>query len=118
MTTSSPGANVSQVPGKTEGSKTMDAKERVDRLMVQKLQIDARLSNARAQLSKQGRRDEARRKIIAGAWLLKLNSGDWQKVGEKLRDAGMLDVRDERLFSLDESRSVRAQSDAVPPAVL
>jgi hypothetical protein len=96
----------------------MDTKERVEKLMIQKLQIEARLSNARAQLSKQDRRDEARRKIIAGAWLLKINSGDWRQVGEKLREAGMLDVRDEGLFGLDISRSVRAQSDAVPPAVL
>ena len=96
----------------------MDTKERVEKLMIQKLQIEARLSNARAQLSKQDRRDEARRKITEGAWSLKINWGDWRQVGEKLREAGMLDVRDEGLFGLDISRSVRAQSDAVPPAVL
>lgn len=96
----------------------MGAKEKVNRLMVQKAQIDARLSNARAQLSKQQRKDEARRKIIAGAWALKMHGGDWRRVGERLREAGMLDARDVALFGLEESGSTFQQSSIVPPAVL
>ncbi len=96
----------------------MDAKEKVNRLLVQKAQIDARLSDARARLSKQQRKDEARRKIIAGAWALKMHGGDWQQVGERLREAGMLDARDVALFGLEESRSASPQSGIVPPAVL
>ncbi len=94
----------------------MDAKARLDRLMTQRAQIDARLSTARAQVSRQERRDETRRKIIAGAWALKSLGGDWQRVGEKLRAANMLDARDFTLFGLGENQSV-AQSDAKPPAV-
>ncbi len=70
----------------------------------------------RAQLARQERRDETRRKIIAGSWALKMLGGDWLRVGEKLRDAGMLDGRDVSLFGLGENRSTQ-QSDAKPPSV-
>jgi hypothetical protein len=95
----------------------MKMSERVDRLEKQKAQLDARLSNARAVLAKQARRDETRRKIIAGAWAYDFLGHDWRKVGERLRNAGMLDVRDERLFGLDDHRSASPQSDSSPPAV-
>lgn len=94
----------------------MDAKTRMERLVLRRAQIDARLSTARAQVSRQERRDETRRKIIAGAWALKTLGSDWLRVGEKLRAAGMLDARDYALFGLGENRSV-AQSDAKPPSV-
>ncbi len=94
----------------------MDAKARVERLVVQRAQIDARLATMRAQASRQGRRDETRRKIIAGAFALKMFGGDWERVGEKLREAGMLDVRDFSLFGLGVNRSA-SQSDAKPPSV-
>ena len=92
----------------------MDAKTRLERLMVQREQLDARLTTTRSQVSRQERRDETRRKIIAGAWALKMLGGHWQQVGEELRDAGMLDVRDFGLFGLDANRSVQAQSDIKP----
>lgn len=91
----------------------MEAKERIDRLVAKKLQLDAQLSSARAKLLNQERRNEVRRKIIAGAWLLKMNAGDWRKIGEKLRDAGMLDARDAKLFGLEESPLVPTQSQPV-----
>jgi hypothetical protein len=94
----------------------MDAKTRIDRIMVQRAQLDARLSTLRVQLTRQERRDETRRKIIAGAWAFKMLGGDWQRVGQKLRDVGMLDFRDAPLFGLGDNRSVK-QSDAEPPSV-
>ena len=94
----------------------MDAKARLDRLTTQRAQLDARLATTRAQVSRQERRDETRRKIIAGAWALKTLGGDWRSVGEKLRAASMLDARDYSLFGLGENQSVK-QSDAKPPVV-
>ena len=84
----------------------MDAKTRVERLIVHRAQLDARLANARAEMSRQERRDETRRKIIAGVWAFKTLGSDWQRVGEELREAGVLDVRDFKLFGLDDYRSV------------
>ena len=95
----------------------MDAKTRVDRLMMQRAQLDARLANAKAEMTRQERRDETRRKIIAGACVFKMLGSDWRQVGEKIRDAGMLDARDVRLFGLDDNRSVLARSAIEPPAV-
>lgn len=93
----------------------MDAKARLDRLMTKRAQLDARLSTARAQVSRQERRDETRRKIIAGAWAFKTHGEDWRRVGEKLRAANMLDARDYALYGLGENQSV-TQSDAKPPS--
>ncbi len=93
----------------------MDAKTRLERLEVRRAQLDARLSSVRAQVSRQERRDETRRKIIAGAWVFKTHGEDWQRVGEKLRAANMLDARDFTLFGLGENQSVK-QSDAKPPS--
>ena len=95
----------------------MDAKTKVDRLMMQRAQLDARLATAKAEMTRQERRDETRRKIIAGACVFKMLGSDWRQVGEKIRDAGMLDARDVRLFGLDDNRSVSARSDIEPPAV-
>lgn len=92
----------------------MNTTEKINRLVQQKAQIDARLANARAQFSKQSRRDEARRKIIAGAWAFDFLGRDWCRVGEHLRGAGMLDARDAALFGLDSIRSAREQPDANP----
>lgn len=94
----------------------MDAKTKVERLMMQRAQLDARLANARAQMTRQERRDETRRKIIAGVWAFKMLGNDWQRVGEKLRDAGILDARDASLFGIANSRSVK-QSDGESPPV-
>ena len=93
----------------------MDAKARLDRLTTQRAQLDARLATTRAQVSRQERRDETRRKIIAGAWAFKTLGEDWRRVGEKLRAANMVDARDFTLFGLGENQSV-AQSDAKPPS--
>ena len=95
----------------------MDAKTKVDRLMMQRAQLDARLATAKAEMTRQERRDETRRKIIAGACVFRMLDSDWRQVGEKIRDAGMLDARDVRLFGLDDNRSVLARSDIEPPAV-
>lgn len=95
----------------------MDAKTKVDRLMMQRAQLDARLATAKAEMTRQERRDETRRKIIAGACFLRMFDSDWKRVGEKIRNAGMLDARDVRLFGLDDNRSVLARSDIEPPAV-
>ena len=95
----------------------MDAKTKVDRLMMQRAQLDARLATAKAEMTRQERRDETRRKIIAGACVFRMLDSDWRRVGEKIRDAGMLDSRDATLFGLDDNRSVWAQSDIEPPAV-
>jgi hypothetical protein len=94
----------------------MDAKTRMERLVLRRAQLDARLSTARAQVSRQERRDETRRKIIAGAWAFKTLGEDWRRVGEKLRAASMLDARDSALFGLGDNQSVK-QSDAKPPVV-
>ena len=95
----------------------MDAKTRIERLTMQRAQLDARLANAKAEMTRQELRDETRRKIIAGACFLRMLDSDWKRVGEKIRDAGMLDVRDAGLFGLDDNRSVSTRSDIEPPAV-
>ena len=72
--------------------------EQIGRLLAKRSELDARLATARATATRQERRDETRRKIIAGAMLLKQHGNDWRKVGEQLRLAKMLEPRDYALF--------------------
>ena len=83
----------------------MDPKEKLAKLLMQRSQIDAKVANARVLATTQERRDETRRKIIAGAWMFKAHGHDWQKVGQKLREAGMLEAKDESLFGFNDRQS-------------
>ena len=76
--------------------------EQIERLLAKRAELDARLATARATATRQERRNETRRKIIAGGMILKMNGYDWGKVGEQLRAANMLDLRDYPLFGIAE----------------
>jgi hypothetical protein len=74
---------------------------------IQKMQAQREKLNARIQLLKNkqasdARKQDARRKILAGAYLIEvLHHGDVRAVGEMLAQAGFLEERDRVLFGLD-----------------
>lgn len=72
--------------------------EQIGRLLAKRSEIDARLATARSTATRQERRDETRRKIIAGAMVLKQHGGDWRRVGDQLRLEKLLEPRDYVLF--------------------
>lgn len=72
--------------------------EQISRLLAKRAELDARLATARSTATRQERRDETRRKIIAGAMVLKQHGGDWRRVGDQLRFEKMLEPRDYALF--------------------
>lgn len=72
--------------------------EQISRLLAKRAELDARLATARSTATRQERRDETRRKIIAGAMLLKQHGNDWRRVGDQLRVANLLEPRDYALF--------------------
>lgn len=75
-----------------------NVQEQISRLLARRAELDARLATARSTATRQERRDETRRKIIAGAMVLKQHGGDWRRVGEQLRLEKILEPRDYALF--------------------
>jgi len=57
-----------------------DFNDRIKQLEEKKQQINARIQKLKAQESEKKRKQETRRKILLGAWVLnKIEKGDWSK---------------------------------------
>ncbi len=71
-------------------------------LEAKRLRIVARIQRLKGLASAEERQRDTRRKIIAGAYLIRLMGGDLKRVGARLREADMLAERDAPLFGLGE----------------
>ncbi len=57
-----------------------DLNDRIKQLEEKKQQINARIQKLKAQESEKKRKQDTRRKILLGAWVLnKIEKGDWSK---------------------------------------
>lgn len=69
-------------------------------------QTENRLNALRSRQARIDRAKETRRLVLAGKWLLRLHQDDWQKVGQRLTQAGLLvSERDKKLFDAKQPRN-------------
>lgn len=76
------------------------SKANLEKLLEQRVQLEARIQQARNREAAEERKRDTRRKILAGAYVIKLAENDLQRVGKELISAGMLEPRDYALFGL------------------
>ena len=76
-------------------------KEKMQELEARKRILDARIQSIRTRTAKQERALDTRRKILAGAYFIKLLGGDLRRVGVRLKEANFLEARDEGLFGIE-----------------
>jgi large subunit ribosomal protein L7/L12 len=77
-----------------------EAKAKLRELEARRVRLAARIQRMRGRMSAEERKKDTRRKILAGAYLIRLMGGDLQRVGRRLREAGFLNFRDAQLFGL------------------
>jgi hypothetical protein len=76
------------------------SKANLEKLLEQRAQLEARIQQTRNRETAEERKRDTRRKILAGAYVIKLAENDLQRVGKELIVAGMLEPRDYALFGL------------------
>lgn len=74
--------------------------ETIQKMEAQRAKLDARIHLLKNRKNAEERKKDTRRKILAGAYLIKQMNGDLQHLGHCLNDAGFLDDRDRALFNL------------------
>lgn len=78
------------------------SKPSLEKLLQQKAELEARIQQTRNREAALERARDTRRKVLAGAYVIKLAENDLQKVGRELIAAGMLDAKDYVLFGIDD----------------
>ena len=76
------------------------SKPNLNKLLQQKADLEARIQQTKNREAMEERKRDTRRKILAGAYVIKLADNDLQKLGKELISAGMLEPRDYALFGL------------------
>ena len=76
--------------------------EKLQALEKRRKYLDARIQGIRARTAKQERARDTRRKILSGAYFIKLVGGDLKRVGLRLKEAGFLQPLDYELFGISE----------------
>lgn len=82
-----------------------DAGLKLKLLEARRERIAARIQRLRGRANAEERKRDTRRKILAGAYLIRLMGGDLKRVGLRLREAGYLERRDAGLFCLDPDKA-------------
>jgi hypothetical protein len=77
-----------------------DADLKLKRMEARRERLAARIQQLRGRANAQERKRDTRRKILAGAYLIRFMGGDLKRVGLRLREAGYLSSRDADLFEL------------------
>ena len=77
------------------------SKPNLNKLLQQKTELEARIQQTRNREAMEERKRDTRRKILAGAYVIKLAENDLQKLGRELISAGMLGPRDYALFGME-----------------
>lgn len=79
-----------------------DADLKLKLLEARRARIAARIQRLRGRTAADERKRDTRRKILAGAYLIRLMGGDLERVGKRLMDAGyIISDRDAALFGLE-----------------
>jgi phage terminase small subunit len=76
------------------------SKPNLDKLLQQRAELEARIQQTRNYEMAEERKRDTRRKILAGAYVIKLAENDLKKLGRELIAAGMLEPRDFALFGV------------------
>lgn len=77
------------------------SKSNLERLLQQKAELEARIQQTKHREAAEERKRDTRRKILAGAYVIRLAEGDLKKLGEELITVGMLEQRDYALFGVE-----------------
>jgi len=81
------------------------SKPNLSKLLQQKAELEARIQQTKNREAMEERKRDTRRKILAGAYVIKLADNDLKKLGNELVSAGMLEPRDYTLFGLENGSS-------------
>lgn len=81
------------------------SKPNLNKLLQQKAELEARIQQTKNREAMEERKRDARRKILAGAYVIKLGDNDLKKLGKELISAGMLEPRDYALFGVENDSS-------------
>lgn len=81
------------------------SKTNLEKLLEQRAQLETRIQQTRNRDAAEERKRDTRRKILAGAYVIKLAKNDLQQVGKELIAEGMLDQRDYALFGLSATET-------------
>lgn len=84
-----------------QGGPMENADLKLKRLEARRERLAARIQRIRGRANADERKRDTRRKILAGAYLIRLMGGDLKRVGLRLREAGYLAERDAGLFCLE-----------------
>ncbi|MFZ6845541.1 hypothetical protein [Undibacterium sp. RuTC16W] len=76
------------------------SKPNLNNLLQQKAELEARIQQTKNREIAEERKRDTRRKILAGAYVIKLADNDLKKLGKELIAAGMLEPRDYTLFGV------------------
>lgn len=79
------------------------SKTNLEKLLEQRAQLEGRIQQARNREAAEERKRDTRRRILAGAYVIKLAENDLQRGGRELISAGMLEPRDYALFGVSET---------------
>jgi hypothetical protein len=77
------------------------SKPNLNKLLQQKAELEARIQQTKNREAMEERKRDTRRKILAGAYVIKLADNDLKKLGRELISAGMLEPRDYPLFGVE-----------------
>lgn len=72
--------------------------ETIEKMQQQKARLDARIQQLRSRQAMEERKKDTRRKILAGAYFIKLMGGDLGLVAKEMDKAGHLRSEDRGLF--------------------
>jgi len=81
------------------------SKPNLNKLLQQKAELEARIQQTKNREAMEERKRDTRRKILAGAYVIKLADNDLKKIGRELISAGMLEPRDYALFGVENNSS-------------
>ena len=95
--------------GVERGQKEVGA---IDRLVDQRNKLNARIEQLRNRELAEERKRDTRRKILAGAYFIRLLDNDLQRVGRELIADKMLLERDYPLFGLERDTNQKAPEGA------
>lgn len=81
------------------------SKPNLNKLLQQKAELETRIQQTKNREAMEERKRDTRRKILAGAYVIKLADNDLKKLGKELISAGMLEPRDYALFGVENDSS-------------
>ena len=77
------------------------SKPNLNKLLQQKAALEARIQQTKNREAVEERKRDTRRKILAGAYVIKLAENDLKKLGRELISTGMLEPKDYALFGVN-----------------